>query len=83
MAVSVKPAYIHPQGIVPDGMFFDGSMVQTFLDADIIWQCPDCGSEDPEFPTYGISGDDEEEEQNLRFIERVEVSTADAREWGW
>lgn len=67
------PAYIHSQGICPSGMWFERSRVGQLLMQGVIARCDDCTERYPQDTTYMIVGDDEEEEANLRTVERYEV----------
>lgn len=67
------PAYIHPQGIAPDGLWFERRKVADFLRRDVIAVCDDCTERYPADPSYMIVGDDDEEEKNLRIVEAYEV----------
>lgn len=73
MAVHKGPAYIHPQGICPSGMWFLRDKVERLLRQNVIAICDDCTERYPQDTTYMIVGDDEEEEANLRIVERYET----------
>ena len=66
-------AYIHAQGIVPNGLYIREDIVEDLIDDGVISQCDGCGSEDPDFPAYAIDGGDEEEEANLAIVLRYEM----------
>jgi len=70
------PAYIHPQGVAPDGIWFDRSKVESLLARGVIDHCTDCEERYPEDETYAIVGESEseEEERNARLVLRYEVA---------
>ena len=74
-AAALGPAYIHPQGVAPDGIWFDRSKVESLLARGIIDHCDDCEERYPDDQTYMIVGemDSDEEIANLRIVERYEV----------
>jgi hypothetical protein len=70
---SGEPAYIHPQGVMPEGMWFDRSKVDNLLARDVIAPCDDCNERFPEDTTYMVVGyEDDEQERNAAIVATYE-----------